>query len=146
MAFTLVTGFCLEHLCLIPPITYKPSPLVFRITMHKLQCCRHPLFPTSPLLILSHNGCSPCVLNLSFDDCRAMNIPIKLLDALDLHKAAHRKEPLLIQLSTDQVRPSLVSLLPPPPPPCYPLHLPSHKCMTCNDCKHGVTALQMLAQ
>ena len=35
--------------------------------------------------------------------CRAMNVPTKLLDALDLHKLAHRKEPLLIQLSTDQV-------------------------------------------
>ena len=112
--------------------------------MHELQRCCHPYFPTSPLLTLSHDGCSHRLLNLSFDDSRAMNVPIKLLDALDLHKAAHRKEPLLIQLSTDQVRPSLVSLLPPPPPPRYPLPLPSHKCMTHNDCKHGVIALQML--
>ena len=35
-----------------------------------------------------------------------MNVPTKLLDALDLHKATHMREPLLIQLSTDQVRPS----------------------------------------
>lgn len=35
--------------------------------------------------------------------CRAVNVPTKLLDALDLHRLAHAKEPLLIHLSTDQV-------------------------------------------
>ncbi len=34
--------------------------------------------------------------------CRALNIPTKLLDALDMHKLMHQREPLLIQLSTDQ--------------------------------------------
>lgn len=35
--------------------------------------------------------------------CRSLNVPSKLLDALDQHKAEHSREPLLIQLSTDQV-------------------------------------------
>lgn len=35
--------------------------------------------------------------------CRAINVPTKLLDALDFHKLGHGREPLLIQLSTDQV-------------------------------------------
>ena len=34
--------------------------------------------------------------------CRRLNVPSKLLDALDQHKAEHSIEPLLIQLSTDQ--------------------------------------------
>jgi len=34
--------------------------------------------------------------------CRALNVPTKLLDALDMHKLMHQLDPLLIQLSTDQ--------------------------------------------
>lgn len=36
--------------------------------------------------------------------CRALNVPTKLLDALDMHKLMHQRDPLLIQLSTDQAR------------------------------------------
>ena len=37
--------------------------------------------------------------------CRALNVPTKLVDALDLHKLMHQRDPLLIQLSTDQACP-----------------------------------------
>ena len=44
-------------------------------------------------------GCSDVTAFCSF---RALNVPVKLLDALDMHKLVHNTEPLLIQLSTDQ--------------------------------------------
>ncbi|KAK9806933.1 hypothetical protein WJX72_007947 [[Myrmecia] bisecta] len=37
------------------------------------------------------------------DAARAINVPTKLLDALDVHKSTYGKEPLLIHVSTDQV-------------------------------------------
>lgn len=46
---------------------------------------------------------SPAACEKEISSARALNVPVKLLDALDMHKLAHGKEPLLIQLSTDQV-------------------------------------------
>ncbi|KAL3155375.1 hypothetical protein ABBQ38_010936 [Trebouxia sp. C0009 RCD-2024] len=46
---------------------------------------------------------SPAACEKEEQTARAVNVPTKLLDALDLHRAAHAKEPLLVHLSTDQV-------------------------------------------
>ncbi|KAL0051399.1 hypothetical protein WJX82_006672 [Trebouxia sp. C0006] len=46
---------------------------------------------------------SPAACEQELDTARALNVPTKLLDALDMHKLIHQRDPLLIQLSTDQV-------------------------------------------
>jgi len=59
--------------------------------------CNHQLTGlASKLLIVPWFKCKLVVV------CRALNVPTKLLDALDMHKLMHQREPLLIQLSTDQ--------------------------------------------
>ena len=43
-----------------------------------------------------------CIL-LIYANCRAINVPTRLLDLLDIHKLQHDNDTLLIHFSSDQV-------------------------------------------
>lgn len=65
-------------------------------TARCVQCKSPAYWPGTKLLIV------PWSISKLVVACRALNVPTKLLDALDLHKLMHQRDPLLIQLSTDQ--------------------------------------------
>ncbi len=53
----------------------------------------------------------PAVCEAHPDAAAALNVPTKLLDSLEQHKAAKGCDPLLIHFSTDQVRVPWLSML-----------------------------------
>lgn len=81
------TARCVPLRCLLPHVELESGGLRTKQTS---QCSlgEHTVYSFVPELC-----CFPS---------RSLNVPSKLLDALDQHKAEHSKEPLLIQLSTDQ--------------------------------------------
>lgn len=55
-------------------------------------------------ILCNQNLVQPAVCEAHPDAAAALNVPTKLLDSLEQHKAAKGCDPLLIHFSTDQVQ------------------------------------------